>query len=108
LNACEAAALPAAFADTSYYEWYVGQVAQSKAILYEELERLGVTYWESDANFVLAKFPGGGASVAAALGAKGVHVRDRSHDRACEDCLRITAGVVAHTREMLAALEEVL
>jgi histidinol-phosphate aminotransferase len=108
LNACAAAALPAAFADTSYYEWYVGQVAQSKAILYEELERLGVTYWESDANFVLARFPGGGAGVAAALGAKGVHVRDRSHDRACEDCLRITAGVVAHTREMLAALEEVL
>jgi len=108
LNACAAAALPAAFADESYYEWYVGEVAQSKGILYEELDRLGITYWESDANFVLARFPGRGASVAAALGSRGVHVRDRSHDRGCADCLRITAGVVTHTREMLAALEEVL
>jgi histidinol-phosphate aminotransferase len=108
LNACAAAALPAAFGDESYYEWYVGEVAQSKGILYEELERLGITYWESDANFVLARFPGRGTSVAAALGSRGVHVRDRSHDRGCADCLRITAGVVTHTREMLAALEEVL
>jgi histidinol-phosphate aminotransferase len=108
LNACAAAALPAAFADTSYYEWYVGEVAQSKAILYERLGRLGVPCWESDANFVLAQFSGRGANVAAALGSRGVHVRDRSHDRGCADCLRITAGVVAHTREMLTALEEVL
>ena len=108
LNACAAAALPVAFADTVYYDWYVEQVALSKTILYREFERLGITHWKSDANFVLARFPGRGGDIAAALAARGVHVRDRSHDRGCADCLRITAGVVDHTRALLTALEEVL
>jgi len=103
-----AAALPAAFGDTAYYDWYLGQVAQSKALLYEGLDRLGITHWKSDANFVLAKFDGRGTRVAAALGMGGVYVRDRSRDPGCADCLRMTAGVVDHTRELLAALEEVL
>jgi histidinol-phosphate aminotransferase len=108
LNACAAAALPVAFADTVYYDWYVEQVALSKTILYREFERLGITHWKSDANFVLARFPGRGGDIAAALAARGVHVRVRSHDRGCADCLRITAGVVDHTRALLTALEEVL
>jgi histidinol-phosphate aminotransferase len=108
INVCAAAALPAAFDDRAFYAWYVGQVAESKALLYRELARRGVEHWTSDANFVLARFPGRGAAVAAALAARGVHVRDRSRDPGCGDCLRITAGVVEHTRRLLAALEEVL
>ena len=108
LNACAAAALPAAFDDTGYYRWYLDQVAESKMLIYAGLDRLGVVHWRSDANFVLARFDGGAARVAAALGARGVHVRDRSRDPGCSDCLRITAGVVDHTRELLATLEEVL
>jgi histidinol-phosphate aminotransferase len=108
LNACAAASLPAAFSDIGYYRWYLDQVAQSKALIYVGLDRLGVEHWKSDANFVLARFDGRGARVAAALAARGVHVRDRSRDHGCADCLRITAGVAEHTRELLAALEEVL
>ncbi len=108
INAWAAAALPAALGDRASYEWYVGQVADSKAMLYDTFGRLGISHWKSDANFVLARFPGRGARVAAALAARGVHVRDRSRDSGCSDCLRMTAGVVDHTRELLAALEEVL
>ncbi|MFL6278675.1 MAG: pyridoxal phosphate-dependent aminotransferase [Vicinamibacterales bacterium] len=108
LNVCAAAALPAAFADEAYYDWYVGQVARSREMLYDGLARLGVRYWKSDANFVLAGFDGRGSEIAAALAARGVHVRDRSSDRGCQDCLRITAGVVEHTREFLAALGAVV
>jgi len=108
LNVCAAAALPAAFADEAFYGWYVEQVARSREMLYDGLARLGVRYWKSDANFVLARFDGRGSQIAAALAARGVHVRDRSSDPGCEDCLRITAGVVEHTREFLAALRAVL
>jgi histidinol-phosphate aminotransferase len=108
LNVCAAAALPAAFADEEFYGWYVEQVAQSREMLYDGLARLGVRYWKSDANFVLARFDGRGSQIAAALAARGIHVRDRSSDPGCEDCLRITAGVVDHTREFLAVLEAVL
>lgn len=108
LNVCAAAALPPAFRDRAYYDWYVAQVAESREMLYAGLEQLGVRYWRSDANFVLAKFEGGGSAIASALAARGVHVRDRSNDPGCENCLRITAGVVEHTRQFLGALEAVL
>ena len=42
--------------DRAYYDWYVDQVAQSRALLYQGFDRLGVRYWKSDANFVLARF----------------------------------------------------
>jgi histidinol-phosphate aminotransferase len=108
INVCAAAALPAAFEDRRYYDWYVQQVAESRALLYAAFERQGVEYWRSDANFVLARFPGRGQTIAAALVDRGVHVRDRSRDPGCADCLRITAGVVEHTRQLLTALEDVL
>jgi histidinol-phosphate aminotransferase len=106
INVCAAAALPAAFGDTAHYDWYVRQVAESKTLLYRAFDARGIEHWKSDANFVLARFPGRGAALAAALAARGVHVRDRSRDPGCADCLRITAGVVDHTRQLLAALEE--
>ena len=108
INACAAAALPAAFADTTHYDWYVRQVSESKALLYGAFDRFGIEHWKSDANFVLARFSGRGSAIAAALAGRGVHVRDRSGDPGCADCLRITAGVVDHTRRLLAALEDVL
>jgi histidinol-phosphate aminotransferase len=108
LNVCAAAALPPAFRDRGYYDWYVDQVAQSREMLYAGLGRLGIRCWRSDANFVLAKFEGRSSAIASALAARGVHVRDRSNDPGCENCLRVTAGVVEHTRQFLAALEAVL
>jgi histidinol-phosphate aminotransferase len=105
LNACAAAALPAAFGDTAYYDWYLNQVQESKQLLYSALEKAGVLYWKSDANFVLARFEGRGADVQTSLAATGIHVRDRSGDAGCADCLRITAGVVEHTRKFVTALE---
>ncbi len=108
LNVCAAAALPPAFRDRAYYDWYVDQVVQSREMLYAGFERRGIHYWRSDANFVLAKFEGRGSTIASALAARGVHVRDRSNDPGCDDCLRITAGVVEHTRQFLTALEAVL
>ncbi len=105
LNACAAVALPAAFQDTAYYEWYVNQVRESRQLIYDALDKAGVSYWKSDANFVLARFEGRGTDVQTSLAASGVHVRDRSGDPGCADCLRITAGVVEHTRKFVTALE---
>lgn len=108
VNACVAAALPAALGDTAYFDWYLDQVAQSKRLLYDAFDRLGVDYWKSAANFVLARFGEGCGRIAAGVAARGVHVRDRSRDAGCAGCLRVTAGVVEHTRAFITALEEVL
>ena len=108
LNICATVALAAGLADTPYYEWYLGQVRASKALLYEALGKAGVRFWPSDANFVLADFGACAGAVVAGLAARGVYVRDKSRDPACPGCVRITTGVVDHTRTCIAALEEVL
>lgn len=108
LNAFATAALPAAFEDVEYYEWYLAEVRESKAMLYEALRRRGVPFWPSDGNFVLARFGSDLDRVVTGLAARGIVIRDRSRDPGCEGCARITTGVTAHTQHMLAALEEVL
>jgi histidinol-phosphate aminotransferase len=108
LNVCAAAALSAALEDGDYYNWYLEQVRMSRELLYDALARLGVRYWRSAANFVLADFGRSASRVVEGLAAREVFVRDRSKDPACPGCVRITAGVVEHTRACITALEEVL
>ena len=108
INVAAAVALPAALADTEHFESYLRQSAESKRQLYAALERLGVTYWPSEANFVLARFGGSAPRVLAGLVERGIYVRDRSGDAGCAGCIRITAGIVEHTRRCIDAIEEVL
>lgn len=108
LNAYAAAALPVAFGDTAYFDWYLGQARESKALLYEAFDRLGVRYWKSAANFVLARIDGDTGRVIEALAARGVYVRDKTRDAGCAGCIRVTAGVVNDTRAFISAIEEVL
>ncbi len=107
LNVVAVAALRAALSDPAYRAWYLDQAAQSKALIYDACERLGLKYWKSAANFVLID---GGARVkeiVSGMIAQGVFVRDRSADPACANCFRVTAGVLEHTRKAVAALEDV-
>lgn len=108
LNVCAAVALCAALDDTEYYNWYLNQVRSSKEALYDCFDRLGIRYWKSAANFVLADFGQSVRRVVDGLATRQVFVRDRSLDPACPGCVRITAGVVEHTRVCIGALEEVL
>ena len=98
LNVVAVAALRAALSDPAYRAWYLDQAAQSKALIYDACDRLGLKYWKSAANFVLID---GGARVkeiVSGMIAQGVFVRDRSADPACANCFRVTAGVLEHTR----------
>ena len=107
LNVVAVAALRAALSDPAYRAWYLDQAAQSKGLIYDACDRLGLKYWKSAANFVLID---GGARVkeiVSGMIAQGVFVRDRSADPACANCFRVTAGVLEHTRKAVAALEVV-
>jgi histidinol-phosphate aminotransferase len=108
LNAAAAIALPVALDDRDYVEAYVRDVAASKAMLYAAFDRLGIPYWPSAANFVLVRIGPRSADIVARLAAKGIIVRDRSRDHGCGGCVRITAGVAAHTHAAIGVLEEVL
>jgi histidinol-phosphate aminotransferase len=107
LNAWAAAALPVAIEDRPYRDWYLAQAAESRALLADACARLGVRTWPSAANFILVRVDNA-STVVNELAARGVRVRDRSAEAGCEQCIRITAGIVDDTRRAIAALEEVL
>jgi histidinol-phosphate aminotransferase len=106
LNAFATVALPVAIADHAYRDWYISQARESRAMLANACARLELQTWPSAANFVLVRVGPSIARVITALRAKGIRVRDRSSEPGCEFCIRITAGVVADTRQVVTALEE--
>ena len=105
VNAVAVRALQAALEDRAYLDWYCDQSAVSRQLLYEFCRAHDWPYWPSEANFVLMR-PGAAASaIVEALAGVGILIRDKSNAPGCEGCIRITAGVVEHTRRCLDALE---
>jgi len=108
VNIAAVVALQAALPDAGYLHDYLRQVHESKALVYAACDRLKLTYWPSDANFVLIRVGDRIGEVIAAAKARGVFLRNRSSEPGCEGCLRMGAGIVEHTQRGLAALEEAL
>jgi histidinol-phosphate aminotransferase len=106
LNVVAVAALNAAVADDTFTPWYLRQVEDSKAMLYDALDACGLRYWKSAANFVLVNGDSRARELVEGLKARGILVRDRSSDPYCQNCFRITVGTVEHTREAVSALRD--
>ena len=105
LNVVAVQALRAALTDREFLPWSVAQATASKQRLYEVLDRIGLRYWKSAANFVLVDGGVRARELVDGLNARGVLVRDRTKDPYCPNCFRITAGVVEHTQKAIDALE---
>jgi histidinol-phosphate aminotransferase len=97
----------AALRDRDYLSWYRTQVQESRDLLQGACERLGLRYWKSAGNFVLIDVSRAGdpEDVVEGFAARGILVRNRSHDPGCRGCIRITAGLVRHTEVAIEALE---
>jgi histidinol-phosphate aminotransferase len=108
LNICAVRALAAALDDRQYLDWYVSESLASRQLLYEFFRARQIGFWPSEANFVLARVGDDAPAIVAEMAARGILIRDRSRAPGCRGCVRITAGVVDHTRQCLAALEDVL
>lgn len=108
LNVFSAVGLRAALADRQFVEWYLSEVAESRRLLYAACERMKLYYWPSAANFVLVRVGSQAGRLVDELTARRIFIRDRSDDPGCDGCVRVTAGVVAHTRACIEAMEEVL
>lgn len=63
--------------------------------------------YESHGNFLLIKVPNARRAFQGLQG-RGVIVRDRSKERYCEECLRITVGTKQENEQLIAALKECL
>jgi histidinol-phosphate aminotransferase len=107
INVFALTAVQAALEDTEFLPRYAAEVAKSRELLYAACRRLGLPYWESAANYVLVRV-GETMPFIQALSARKIHVRDRSRDPATPGCVRITTGILEHTRAAIEALESVM
>ena len=108
VNGVALACLEEAIADSEYVRNYVQQVRDGRSRLQEELQRLNVPFWPSEANFVLLRIGDKRLEFVRAMRARGILVRDRNSDPGCAGCVRITIGTNAHTAILLKALAECL
>jgi histidinol-phosphate aminotransferase len=108
VNAVALAALPEALRDQKYVEDYVAEVQRGRELLQQELKALGLHYWPSRANFVLARVGPAHAEFIQALRTRGILVRDRSADPGCEGCVRLTVGSDEHTLTLIGALRDLV
>jgi histidinol-phosphate aminotransferase len=108
VNLAAAVAIEAALADLDHLRRYLQQVAESKTLLYAACDRLGLSYWRSDSNFVLVCAGERVGDLVKGAFARGVYIRDRSTEPGCAGCIRIGTGIVEHTRQCIAAMEDVL
>jgi histidinol-phosphate aminotransferase len=106
VNSLAVIAAQAAVADTAYVQNYVAEVLAARELLCLGLEKLGITYIPSSANFVLARLGDRAIPVRDALRDQAILVRDRSYE--APGCVRITAGTREQTRQLLSALEAIL
>jgi histidinol-phosphate aminotransferase len=105
VNSVAVMAAQAAVEDRQYIESYVAEVLAARELLCIGLEKLGIGYVPSSANFVLGRFGTRAVEVRDALRGQGILVRDRSYE--APGCVRITVGTREQTRALLAALEEI-
>ena len=108
VNSVALACLTAALDDEEYLRWYASEVLASRAAFEIALRRLGLSFWPSQANFVLVEIGAKHRAFVEAMRARGVLVRDRSSDPGCDGCVRITVGTQEHTRQGITALEAAL
>jgi histidinol-phosphate aminotransferase len=105
VNSLAVEAARAAVEDTAHIHNYVAEVLAARELLCVGLEKLGIRYVPSSANFVLGHFGKRAIEVRDALRERGILVRDRSYE--APGCVRVTVGTRAQTRKLLAALEEI-
>lgn len=108
VNSLALACLPTALEDQAYIDWYVGEVLAARVEFTAAMERMGVRYWPSQANFVLVRIGPKHAEFSKVMREHGVLVRDRSSDPGCDGCVRITIGLREHTAQGIAAMEQTL
>jgi histidinol-phosphate aminotransferase len=105
VNTVAAVAARAAIQDTTYVEKYVTEVLAARELLYVGLERLGIPYYQSKANFVLFEAGGRAIPIRDALRDRGILVRDRSYE--IPGCVRVTVGTRDQVRRFLKELGEI-
>jgi len=105
VNMLAAIAAQAAVQDVAFVERYAAEVLESRQILGGGLERLGIPYVQSQANFILTLVGQRAVEIRDKLRGQAILVRDRSYE--IPGGLRITLGTPVQTERLLTELEAI-
>jgi histidinol-phosphate aminotransferase len=105
VNTVAALAVQAAVCDRGYIEQYVAEVLSARELLCVGLEKLGIGYVPSSANFVLVNLGKRAIEIRDTLRGRGILVRDRNYE--VPGHVRMTVGTRQQTRRLLAAITEI-
>ena len=103
VNYLAAIAAKAAVEDTAFLRSFVTEILAAREVLTAGLERIGVPYVPSQANFVLMHVGPRAQEICDKLNEAGILVRNRSYE--IPGCVRVTVGTQDQTRRFLAAFE---
>jgi histidinol-phosphate aminotransferase len=107
VNRLAQVAARAALLDTIFLDHTREVVLTGKALICRELERLGLTYAPSQANFILIRMPRPGREVYQAMLREGVIIRAMDA-YGLPDYIRVSVGLPEENRRFLATLARVL
>jgi histidinol-phosphate aminotransferase len=96
----------AALSDKAFVDLTVKTVREGRKYLYQELDRLGVKYWESQANFILIRPIISPEAFETVMLQEGVMVRPVANFGA-PGCIRVSVGTREANEAFVAALEKV-
>lgn len=105
VNMLAAMAARIAVQDRLFVEEYVTEVLAAREFLYVGLERLGIPYHMSQANFVLFQAGDRAVEIRDKLRERGVLVRDRSYE--LPGAVRVTVGTHEQVEKFLTELEAI-
>src|SRR5271157_5358618 len=110
VNAMALACVEEALADQEFVREHVAQVKRGREQLEHLFGELGLRFWPSQTNFVLARadrdIPA--KIFAEAMQRRGVLVRDSSANPGCDGCVRITVGTPKQMDGVLPAIREAI
>jgi histidinol-phosphate aminotransferase len=104
VNMPAAIAACAAIQDREYVANYVNEVLAAREMAVQGLQRLGLKFFPSQANFILFDAGSRAIEIRDALRERGVLVRDRSYE--IPGCVRVTIGTRAQIARFLEELEK--
>ncbi len=107
INTLTMEASMAALKDDQFIQETVSIIHKEKAFLYGELDKLGIKYWKSQANFITIRPEMNDLTFEAAMLEEGLMVRPVANFGAL-DCIRVTIGDREANEAYLSALKKVL
>lgn len=107
LNTLGLEAAKAALKDAAFIQKTVTAINAGKAYLYAELDKIGIKYWKSQANFVLLKPEMDASEFEAKMLEQGVMVRPVANFGA-PGCVRVTIGTPEANTAFIVGLQKVL